>query len=63
MAVLERYSDHECSLLLGCPRRDVLAARTRSLQQIGSEVENLYQHLTVNSANQTAERHAAFVQG
>ncbi|PYX32728.1 MAG: hypothetical protein DMG77_02585 [Acidobacteria bacterium] len=63
MAVLERYSDHECSLLLGCPRRDVLATRTRALEQIGSEVESLYQQLTVNSANQTAERHAAFVQG
>ena len=31
MTVLERYSDHECSLLLGCARRDVLpAAHTRS---------------------------------
>ena len=63
MAVLERYSDHECSLLLGCARRDVLAARPRALKQIGSEIESLYQQLTVNSANQTAERHAAFVQG
>ena len=63
MAVLERYSDHECSLLLGCPRRDVLATRTRALEQIGSEVESLYQQLTVNPGNQTAERHAALLQG
>jgi len=39
MTVLERYSDHECSLLLGCARRDVLAARTRAMQQIGSKME------------------------
>ena len=39
MTVLERYSDQDCSLLLGCARRDVLAARSRALQQIGSVVE------------------------
>jgi len=39
MSVLERYSDQDCSVLLGCARRDVLAARTRALQQIGSGAE------------------------
>jgi len=39
MTVLERYSDHECSVLLSCARRDVLAARTRALQQTGSAME------------------------
>jgi DNA-directed RNA polymerase specialized sigma24 family protein len=39
MTVLERYSDHECSLLLGCARRDVLPARTRALEKIGCQVE------------------------
>jgi DNA-directed RNA polymerase specialized sigma24 family protein len=39
VTVLEHYSDHECSLLLGCPRRDVLPARTRALEQIGRQVE------------------------
>jgi DNA-directed RNA polymerase specialized sigma24 family protein len=34
MSVLEHYSEHECSLLLGCSRRDVMAARIRALQQI-----------------------------
>ncbi len=63
MTVLERYSDHECSLLFGCARRDVLAARPRALQQIGSEIESLYQQLTFNPGNQTAERHAALVHG
>ena len=36
MRLLEHYSDQECSLLLGCARRDVLAARTRAFEQIGS---------------------------
>jgi DNA-directed RNA polymerase specialized sigma24 family protein len=35
MSVLERHSDRECSLLLNCTRSEVLAARTRALQQIG----------------------------
>jgi DNA-directed RNA polymerase specialized sigma24 family protein len=34
MSVLERYSDLDCSVLLGCARRDVIAARMRALQQI-----------------------------
>jgi hypothetical protein len=36
MTVLERYSDQDCSLLLGCARRDVIAARTRAFEQTGS---------------------------
>ena len=44
MTVLERYSDHECSLLLGCGRRDVLAARTRTLQGLGIALEVHFQH-------------------
>lgn len=39
MSVLEHYSDHECSLLLGCARRDVLPARIRALEEIGRQVE------------------------
>jgi len=39
MSVLEGYSDHDCSILLGCAQRDVLAAKTRALQQIGSVAE------------------------
>jgi hypothetical protein len=45
MTVLERYSDQDCSLLLGCARRDVLAARTRALQQIGNAGGLHYQQL------------------
>lgn len=36
--VLEHHSDHECSLLLGRARRDILPARTRALVQIGRQV-------------------------
>jgi hypothetical protein len=35
MTVLERYSDHECSLLLDCLVHDIREARSRALQQIG----------------------------
>jgi hypothetical protein len=35
MTVLERYSEQECSVLLGCRRQDVVAARTRAFEQIG----------------------------
>jgi len=53
MTVLERYSDHECSLLLGCARREVLAARTRALQQLGSAME-LHYKLLPNAKSQSS---------
>jgi hypothetical protein len=40
MSVLEHYSDHDCSLLLGCAQRDVVAGRVRALQQTGSAMES-----------------------
>jgi hypothetical protein len=39
MTILEHYSDHECSLLLGCARRDVLPARIRALEEIAVQTE------------------------
>jgi hypothetical protein len=36
MSVLERHSDQDCAVLLGCARQDVIAARTRAFQQIGA---------------------------
>jgi DNA-directed RNA polymerase specialized sigma24 family protein len=39
MTVLEHYSDQDSAVLLGCARRDVLIARTRALQQIGTASE------------------------
>jgi hypothetical protein len=38
MTVLERYSDQDCSLLLGCTRRDVVAARARAFEQLGRAI-------------------------
>jgi DNA-directed RNA polymerase specialized sigma24 family protein len=35
MSVLERYSEHDCSILLRCSRRDVAAALDRALQHLG----------------------------
>jgi DNA-directed RNA polymerase specialized sigma24 family protein len=35
MSALERYSERECSILLGCAPREVTAARTRALRQMG----------------------------
>jgi len=34
MSVLERYSAHDCALLLACSPADILPARIRALQQI-----------------------------
>jgi DNA-directed RNA polymerase specialized sigma24 family protein len=36
LSVLDRYSDQECSLLLDCTRSELVSARTRALQQIGT---------------------------
>ena len=36
MSVLEHYSEHECSLLLGCAPWQIREARTRALAQLAS---------------------------
>src|SRR5215471_5040716 len=36
MSVLERYSDNDCSILLGLARRDIAASRVRAMQQLGT---------------------------
>ena len=36
LSILERYSDNDCSILLGCGRRDVITFRTRAMQQLGT---------------------------
>jgi DNA-directed RNA polymerase specialized sigma24 family protein len=40
MLVLERYSEHDCSILLGCSRRDVASALARALQQLGRSMNS-----------------------
>lgn len=54
MTVLERYSDQECSVLLGCTRRDVLATRVRALKEVGSTMEARYQQLAGASSKNPA---------
>jgi len=38
MSVLEMYSHQECSLLLGCFRRDVINARTAAIRSLASKM-------------------------
>ena len=35
MSVLEHYSEHDCSILVGRSRKDISAARVRALQHLG----------------------------
>jgi DNA-directed RNA polymerase specialized sigma24 family protein len=55
MSVLERYSDQECSLLLGSTRGDVTAARTRALEQLGKSADLRGKLMSIGS-NQKAQR-------
>src|SRR5262249_51049895 len=41
-SVLERYSDRECALLLGCSCADILPARIRAFKQISTRDEKRY---------------------
>jgi len=54
MTVLERYSDQECSVLLGCPRRDVVSARAHALQQLASEAAKHYRQQPAASPENSA---------
>jgi hypothetical protein len=38
MSILEKYSVHECFLLLGCLRRDVISARTAAIRHLAGVV-------------------------
>jgi DNA-directed RNA polymerase specialized sigma24 family protein len=64
MTVLEHYSDHECSLLLGCARRDVLPARTRALEEIGRQVEMQDRQLSNGRAEHPGlrDRHGSLIE-
>jgi DNA-directed RNA polymerase specialized sigma24 family protein len=39
MSVLECYSDNDCSILLGCARREIAIIRARAMQQLGRSNE------------------------
>ena len=57
MTVLENFSDHECSLLLDCARRDVLPARARALEEIGRQVEIMDRQLSAIDAQDSRLHH------
>ena len=38
MSILEKHSVHECSLLLGCSRRDVINARSAAIRHLAGAV-------------------------
>jgi DNA-directed RNA polymerase specialized sigma24 family protein len=40
MSILERYSDQDCSVLLGCSRRDVALAKTQAAAHLASLAES-----------------------
>ena len=49
MSVLEHYSEHDCSLLLGCSARDIREVRTCALKKlIGSSHLNSFAEATVH---------------
>ena len=50
ITVLERYSEQECSLLLGCTRGDINAAKIRALRQIGSRSATIASRSTSNES-------------
>jgi DNA-directed RNA polymerase specialized sigma24 family protein len=54
LSVLERYSDQDCSLLLGSTRAQVIAARSRALQHV-AESEDLQRQLGLASEDRTRQ--------
>ena len=42
MSVLERYSDHDCSILLGLARRDIAIVRVRAMQQLATSLSLIH---------------------
>lgn len=52
MSVLERYSDQDCCVILGCSRREILSARSSAFQQLGNSME--FQQLVNANAEKKA---------
>jgi hypothetical protein len=50
MSVLERYTEHECSLFLRCSPRDIRNARLRALQQVATNHVRSESHMPINQA-------------
>jgi DNA-directed RNA polymerase specialized sigma24 family protein len=59
VTVLEEYSEQDCSVLLGCTRRDVSAARMRALLQIGRLMDS-HGHLLRNISAEKPVSHEKY---
>lgn len=51
MSVLERYSDNDCSILLGCARRDIVTARANAMLRLAALL-NLQQSRSMDANSQ-----------
>ena len=60
MSVLERYSDNDCSILLGCARREIVPLRTRAMQQLGMLLSSKYP-MESSSDNSRARENIAMI--
>jgi len=60
MSVLERYSDNDCSILLGCARRDIAALRSRAMQQLAMLLRSTYP-MEASSENRTLPENIAMI--
>ena len=60
MSVLERYSDNDCSILLGCARREIVPLRTRAMQQLGMLLSSKYP-MESSSDNPRARENIAMI--
>src|ERR1700722_1784920 len=63
ITVLECYSDQDCSLLLGCARRDVVAARTRAFEQIGSAMASHSPQVPTGAEKSTSDQRRSSLLG
>ena len=60
ISVLERYSDQDCSVLLGCSRQDVRKTRMRALPHVAEAlVSRQYGFKHMNGQGQSYQRTAS----
>ena len=60
MSVLERYFDNDCSILLGCARREIVPLRIRAMKQLGMFLRSKYP-MESSSENPTAPENIAML--
>src|SRR5215831_16189785 len=60
MSVLERYSDYDCSILLGLARRDIAASRVHAMQQLGTLLRIEHDSQAYGRGNSAAFENADF---